>query len=359
MLRRDEAFDPPVCHIGVGCDNRGSSEDLQELRLAVGRLETELKKSFPRSLHSPDTQDRGVGDLFVSTRDESTAMTARRLDNNGSRCVSEVALGTSDKWADEWCPFEGVSSESISAIAMDTGPSSTGRMQPMESNRAGRRRDAIRSAEEHWELLMRSAEASRRDLRSRAVAASRGQPMTPEASEARRYSSPIPAERESFIGYRSVSLPHVMSSRRRSAPFAQYRNIAFDGSKGSTEALRKWLFGDGSLRGAEIGVVLSSRSNAGGLERAKKHGIPTVLVESRKYRKSTAGSGGNKTAPDWEAMSEAVTEALIPFKPDILVLAGYMCLYKLPTAWETGRCLNVSHHRYHRRSSFSGVPGSA
>ncbi|KAF4651584.1 hypothetical protein FOZ61_010357, partial [Perkinsus olseni] len=97
----------------------------------------------------------------------------------------------------------------------------------------------------------------------------------------------------------------------------------------------------GSLRGAEIGVVLSSRSNAGGLERAKKHGIPTVLVESRKYRKISAGSGCNKTAPDWEAMSKAVTEALIPFKPDILVLAGYMCLYKLPTAWQTGRCLNV------------------
>ncbi|KAF4699283.1 hypothetical protein FOZ63_025306 [Perkinsus olseni] len=97
----------------------------------------------------------------------------------------------------------------------------------------------------------------------------------------------------------------------------------------------------GSLRGAEIGVVLSSRSNAGGLDRAKKHGIPTVLVESRKYRKISAGSGCNKTAPDWEAMSEAVTEALIPFKPDILVLAGYMCLYKLPTAWQTGRCLNV------------------
>ncbi|KAF4699284.1 hypothetical protein FOZ63_025307 [Perkinsus olseni] len=257
MLRRDEAFDPPVCHIGVGCDNRGSSEDIQELRLAVGRLETELK-SFPRSLHSPDTQDRGVGDLFVSTRDESTAMTARRLDNNGSTCVSEMTLGTSDKWDDERLPFEGVSSESISAIAMDTGPSSTGRMQPMESNRAGRRRDAIRSVEEHWELLMRSAEASRRDLRSRAVAASRGQPMTPEASEARRYSSPILAERESFAvrtdgnesegrsspGYRSISLPHVMSSRTRSAPFAQYHNIAFDGSKGSTEALRKWLFGE-------------------------------------------------------------------------------------------------------------------
>ncbi|KAF4651585.1 hypothetical protein FOZ61_010358 [Perkinsus olseni] len=258
MLRRDEVFDPPVCHIAVGCDTRGSSEDLQELRLAVGRLETELKKSFPRSLHSPDTQDRGVGDLSVSTRDESTAMTARRLDNNSSSCVSEMALGTYDKWADEWCPFEGVSSESMSAIAIDTGPSSTDPIQPMESNRAGRRRDAVKSAEEHWELLMRSAEASRRDLRSRAVAASRGQPMTPEASGARRYSSPILAERESLAvrtdgneaegryspEYRSVTLPHVMSSGRRSAPFARYRSIAFDGSKGSTEALRKWLFGE-------------------------------------------------------------------------------------------------------------------
>ncbi|EER09757.1 conserved hypothetical protein, partial [Perkinsus marinus ATCC 50983] len=84
----------------------------------------------------------------------------------------------------------------------------------------------------------------------------------------------------------------------------------------------------GGLRGAEIGVVLSSRIDAGGLQRAKNHGIPTVVVD-------------RKTTPDWEAMSRAVTEALMPFKPDILILAGFMCLYHLPPEWREGKCLNI------------------
>ncbi|KAF4661855.1 hypothetical protein FOL47_006531 [Perkinsus chesapeaki] len=97
----------------------------------------------------------------------------------------------------------------------------------------------------------------------------------------------------------------------------------------------------GTLRNAQISVVLSSRAGAGGLERARKHDIPTVLVESKRYRTLVQESG--KTVPDWGAMSEAVTAALAPYKPDILVLAGYMCFYKLPPQWECGRCLNYGN----------------
>ena len=62
---------------------------------------------------------------------------------------------------------------------------------------------------------------------------------------------------------------------------------------------------------AKIIVVVSNKSTVYGLERAKKHGIPTVLVESKKY----------KVRKEHEA---EIIKQLEPYKPELLVFAGYM-----------------------------------
>ncbi|MCB0359075.1 MAG: phosphoribosylglycinamide formyltransferase [Bdellovibrionales bacterium] len=61
-----------------------------------------------------------------------------------------------------------------------------------------------------------------------------------------------------------------------------------------------------------ICVVLSDKAQAAGLETARQHGIPTVVVPRRpKERDSTA-------------FNEALVAALQPFNPELIVLAGFM-----------------------------------
>lgn len=78
---------------------------------------------------------------------------------------------------------------------------------------------------------------------------------------------------------------------------------------------------------AQIAVVVSSRKDAYGLVRAQKAGIPAVVVASNKYK-------------DWESHSRAVTDVLDGHKPDLIILAGYMCLYLFPERYE-GRIMNI------------------
>ena len=61
---------------------------------------------------------------------------------------------------------------------------------------------------------------------------------------------------------------------------------------------------------ARIAVVFSNKADAGALDRAKKAGIPTA-VKSHK-----------ELTP--EDLDRAVVEALAPFKPDWICLAGYL-----------------------------------
>lgn len=62
---------------------------------------------------------------------------------------------------------------------------------------------------------------------------------------------------------------------------------------------------------AEIAIVISSRSDAYALERAAQAGIPTVVVSRKAYA-------------DNESYSKALLEALTPYQPDLLLLAGFM-----------------------------------
>lgn len=72
---------------------------------------------------------------------------------------------------------------------------------------------------------------------------------------------------------------------------------------------------------AEIVLVVSSRPDAFGLERAKQRGVPTAVVERKKF-----------VLP--EEFSEALFDVLRPQQPDLVCLAGFLSLLKIPPEFE-------------------------
>jgi phosphoribosylglycinamide formyltransferase-1 len=60
-----------------------------------------------------------------------------------------------------------------------------------------------------------------------------------------------------------------------------------------------------------VAAVVSNRANAGGLGIAKAHGIPTAVVEHRNY-------------PDRDSFDAALAQTIDAFKPEYVVLAGFM-----------------------------------
>ena len=79
---------------------------------------------------------------------------------------------------------------------------------------------------------------------------------------------------------------------------------------------------------AEVVVVGGSRADAYGLERARQHGVPTFVVESRDFKNNAAG------------FSRAIFEQLGRHEFDLLLLAGFMCLITMPPELE-GRAMNI------------------
>src|SRR5882672_363956 len=85
---------------------------------------------------------------------------------------------------------------------------------------------------------------------------------------------------------------------------------------------------------AEIVAVLASRPDAFGLERARKRNVPALCVERKKYNTSQ-DKGACSTA-----FSAEVFEMLAPYKPDLICLAGFMCLLPIPDEFQR-RVMNV------------------
>ncbi|NUM54907.1 MAG: phosphoribosylglycinamide formyltransferase [Candidatus Hydrogenedentes bacterium] len=83
---------------------------------------------------------------------------------------------------------------------------------------------------------------------------------------------------------------------------------------------------DGSLD-ARIACVIASRADAFGMERARNHGIPAILVARKQF----------ETA---EAFSDAVWAEIRKHDVDLVVMAGFMCLIAIPDDFEN-RVLNV------------------
>ncbi|NOT01338.1 MAG: phosphoribosylglycinamide formyltransferase [Phycisphaerales bacterium] len=81
----------------------------------------------------------------------------------------------------------------------------------------------------------------------------------------------------------------------------------------------------GSLS-ATIACVIGSRPDAFGLERARRVGVPAIVVDRR-------------TAPDDE-FHERIAQNLIDASIDLVCMAGFNCLWRVPPAF-TGRVLNI------------------
>ena len=78
---------------------------------------------------------------------------------------------------------------------------------------------------------------------------------------------------------------------------------------------------------ARVEVVIGTRPDAYGLERARSRHIDTHVVRRRDY-------------PDTEAFSEAIDRQLEPYNPDLIILAGFMLFYKVPDKF-AGRVMNI------------------
>ena len=76
----------------------------------------------------------------------------------------------------------------------------------------------------------------------------------------------------------------------------------------------------------EIAVVISSKPKAFGLERARRHGIAARALERRAYG-------------DEQAFNDAMHRVLDEYRPDLVVLAGF--LSRLELRGYAGRTINI------------------
>lgn len=75
---------------------------------------------------------------------------------------------------------------------------------------------------------------------------------------------------------------------------------------------------------AEVVAVAASSSKAKGVEKAKGYGYPVFAADERDHRE----------------LSRRINEFILPFQPDVIVLAGFLKLYSIPEGFE-GRVLNI------------------
>ncbi len=78
---------------------------------------------------------------------------------------------------------------------------------------------------------------------------------------------------------------------------------------------------------AEISVVISSRAKVRGVERAKAAGIEVEIVRKKDY-------------PDIERFSGKIKEILLDAKVDLVVQAGWLCLWRIPDEFEN-KVMNI------------------
>ncbi len=77
----------------------------------------------------------------------------------------------------------------------------------------------------------------------------------------------------------------------------------------------------------EIVLVISSRSDAYGIERARKHHIPVRVIARKAYK-------------NWEEFNVEMGKAVDSVHPDLICFAGFMSLFR-PDAKYYGRIMNV------------------
>jgi phosphoribosylglycinamide formyltransferase 1 len=78
---------------------------------------------------------------------------------------------------------------------------------------------------------------------------------------------------------------------------------------------------------ARIGIVISSKAGAGGLEIARAAGIPAFAVTRKEFESDAA-------------YCHAIFTEVAPFAPRLMILAGFLRKLVVPPVWE-GRILNI------------------
>ena len=79
--------------------------------------------------------------------------------------------------------------------------------------------------------------------------------------------------------------------------------------------------------GARVGIVISSKVDAGGLAIARAANIPAVAITRKAFASDAA-------------YSEAIFAAVAPYDPRLMILAGFLRKIVVPPEWE-GRILNI------------------
>jgi formyltetrahydrofolate-dependent phosphoribosylglycinamide formyltransferase len=83
----------------------------------------------------------------------------------------------------------------------------------------------------------------------------------------------------------------------------------------------------GRLANCEISVVLASKENAFGLERARQRDVPAVAIPRKQF-------------PDIDAFNDALHAELARYEVDLVALLGFLSLFQLRGKFE-GRTINV------------------
>jgi formyltetrahydrofolate-dependent phosphoribosylglycinamide formyltransferase len=101
--------------------------------------------------------------------------------------------------------------------------------------------------------------------------------------------------------------------------------VLLSGSGRSLENLQRAI-AEGRLS-ARIAVVISSKAEAYGLERARHYGLDAVVVPRQAYQQV-------------EAFNAAINAVLARYPIDLVVLAGFLSLYQPPAAL-AGKVMNI------------------
>jgi formyltetrahydrofolate-dependent phosphoribosylglycinamide formyltransferase len=78
---------------------------------------------------------------------------------------------------------------------------------------------------------------------------------------------------------------------------------------------------------AEIAIVISSKSDTTGVEKAKAAGLPLEIIRKKDF-------------PDLDTFSEKLRKILLEAKADLVIQAGWLCLWKIPAEFEN-RVMNI------------------
>ncbi len=78
---------------------------------------------------------------------------------------------------------------------------------------------------------------------------------------------------------------------------------------------------------AEVAVVISSRSDVAGVEKAKNAGLNVIIIRKKDY-------------PDVDEFSKRIENELVAANVDLVIQGGWLCLWKIPARYEN-RVMNI------------------